>query len=255
MSDLGNSQAPHEVMTHTNDPMNLLTVELVRRSKGRASRDALERFESAGIDTFGAQDLEEMTDRFHGAGPNDRAVKESLNALIGLAPHDEEAGLVVLVALRPALYGMVPRNTSQHVSSDEVRTDLLGFAWESILEAAELHPDKRTSTVLSATATKIRTTQRRWARHAERPEPLEVAADIADPHPAVEIWPEESLLRAYRAGVLRRSDVDLIIYTRLDDGDLADIALQSGVPYPRLQKQRRRAEAALREFMEAETQR
>ena len=82
-----------------------------------------------------------------------------------------------------------------------------------------------------------------------------MAADIADPHPAVEIWPEESLLRAYRAGVLRRSDVDLIIYTRLDDGDLADIALQSGVPYPRLQKQRRRAEAALREFMEAETQR
>jgi DNA-directed RNA polymerase specialized sigma24 family protein len=236
-------------MTHTTDPMALLTQELSRRSGDRLGRQALERFEAAGIELFGAGTFTELVRIFHQRAALSEGTERSLDALVALAPDDPDATLVVLVALRPALYRIAHRNQSSNASLEEVLEDVVLFAWESTLEAAEDPPGKRISTIIRSTATKTRTVHRRWGRQQSRVDPLDKGLELIDSSPCFEPWPEEPLLRALDAGVLSPVDVELIRLTRINDVELSEVADRLAVPYDRLQKQRRRAESALKTYL------
>jgi DNA-directed RNA polymerase specialized sigma24 family protein len=242
-------------MFYTTDPMALLTQELSRRSGDRLGHQALERFEAAGIELFGAGTLVELVHNFHQRSASPEETARSLDQLVALAPDDPDATLVVLVALRPALYRIVQRNQSSNASLEEVLEDVVIFAWESALEAADDPPGKRISKIIRSTATKTRTVHRRWGRQQSRIGPLDDELELIDSSAYLEPWPEEPLLRALDAGVLSSADVELIRLTRINDVELSEVAHRLAVPYDRLQKQRRRAESTLKTYLEAEAER
>lgn len=238
----GAPEGPLCAMPSHRDTLQLLTLELERRSRRPEGRRALRRFEARGLPTAGATTMVELVGSCHG---RHGAQRDLVGGLLRLAPSDEDAALCALVAIRPALYRIARRVTAPRIADDEAVAEVVSIAWCAIREAggSRLATPER---LVRWTWTRARTSMRRRANGSARDVELPERWDaVAATDPASGSL-EPLLVRAVRLGTIASGDAKLIEVTRIGGVTLEELARRRGVTRATLLKRRSRAERALR---------
>jgi hypothetical protein len=240
----------------TTSPLNDMTTHLTSRSAGSAGRQALERFAAAGIDCGNASSPIELA--LDCQGPSDPArAAATVAGLVALARADELAALTALVALQPGLRRITRRLVRGGAVCVEAEADVAAIAWERIVELSDrTHGPHVARAVLEGTWSRARRLAgNRQSEHA-RTAPAVLcrgahdrcaAGERADPAVLVTTLLED----AERAGALGRRQIDLLEEHVVRDRPLALLAAGSGRSLASLQKDRQRAERALRCYVNA----
>jgi hypothetical protein len=212
----------------------------------------LGRFAAAGVDLSGAASLEDLVGRYHrGNTELDDGPSSTLEGLLALAPSDPDAALCALASLRPALY-WVARRVHGPDASDEDLAEVLAFAVEALhAPAPRSREDSRARQVVLLTRTRARSaTRRRGERRREAPAALEPLEPTLLVVPGPESRAEPLLRTAVEEGVLRPAEAELIALTRALGVPIKILAVDRDVTVKTLLQQRRRAEAALRRWLD-----
>jgi DNA-directed RNA polymerase specialized sigma24 family protein len=218
---------------------------LSRTSEGER---ALQRFVEAGMEAGQVGDLSAVLHhRGRGIGRTRRG--QLVEFLVGLAPGDELATLCVLVTLCPELTWMSRLSVRGPVDPDEAEADVVAVAWEAVTKPQECGGETiGHAALVNAIWTEVRRSAGLRRRRGFEIVPL--ADGFDQPAPEVdqaERWPG-LLATAVAHGVLTPRQVVLIAQTRMDRRPLSEVARALGRPYDAVRKERRRAEAALRDF-------
>jgi len=169
-------------------------------------------------------------------------------ALLLRAAGNEDAAVEVLALLEPELGVLAGRLVLLGVEPDIAQGEALSVAWE-VVAGHRVGPLLPTRACLT---TAIWTELRRdfGLRRERRIELVPLSDDIdraAAEADAAESWPG-LLEAAVVAGVISANQAEVVAQTRLEGRGLAEVAKDLGRPYNALQKDRRRAEHALRFF-------
>jgi DNA-directed RNA polymerase specialized sigma24 family protein len=245
---LSNLICPNGCMTSTRSPLTLLCDYVAHLSRTAEGDLALKRFARAGMEVDLADDLT-MLLRRRGSGVIRIRRVELVEFLIALAPSDEVAALCTVVSLRPELGWMTRRSTRDPVGPDEAEADVVAVAWEVVTKR---HDCRSGPLRQPALVNGIWTAVRRSAGLRRRvlldvvplPDDFDQAVLEVD---RLERWPG-ILAAAVARGVLTPRQVALIAQTRMEQRPLSEVAIALGRPYDAVRKERRRAEAALRQF-------
>jgi DNA-directed RNA polymerase specialized sigma24 family protein len=254
-------------MTPRRSPLAQLGDHLAQLSRTKDGRVALERFGVAGMETDGAGDLATLIGQWDGRGGGDRRA-EMLETLVSLAPDDEMAALCVVVALRPELTRIARHVAGGFFDAEEAQSEVIAIAWEVLTEPEEPGPEDSEpeesgpdeagpESPEPGTARAKRAVNAIWnearrsaglRRHAlNEVSPCDVPDTVAPDLDPLERWPG-LLAAAVARGVLTPRQVVVIAQTRMEGRPLAEVARSLGRGYDAVQKDRRRAEAALRVF-------
>lgn len=230
-------------MTRSTDSLDLLTMELERRSCSPSGRRALRRLAAAGVGIDGVSALTDVVTRIHRLGHTaDPEARTMLGRLLELAPSDEDAALCALVALRPSLRWVASRVYGTAASDDEI-AELVAVAWGAICDGRPTSGSRERYIVLAT-----RTRARAAKRQRERSVPgLRAKGPPRSSDPAQR--PEPLLAAAVDAGVLRRPDAELIALTRAAGVPISILAREHGCTDKALLRRRQRAERALRGWL------
>ena len=257
MSLLVSSHRPTEAMTTHRSPIHPLITELALRSRGRSGQQIMLGLRLLEIDCLDASAPLDLVEALHAreeASADDRQTAHQIvDDLIGLATCEEDAGLIALVALEPALKRLISRASCSSPLAAEIVDDLSTIAWESLRLAGAAPRGCRVSALLYAAATRIRTSARRRQLELERSEELNEFVDVVD----ASLDPANGLLGSERSilagavndGVITILDAELIEHTRIDGACLLELAGGDRSVYLRLHRQRLQAEAALRRHL------
>ena len=244
-------------MTPRRSPLAQLGDHLAQLSRTKDARVALERLRAAGMETDGARDIATLIGQWDGRGGGDRRA-EMLETLVSLAPVDEMAALCAVVALRPELTRIARHVAGGFFDAEEAQSEVIAIAWEVLTapeesrseDAGTEHPEPGTARAKRA-VNAIWNEARRSAglrRHALiEVSPCDVPDTFAPEADPLERWPG-LLAAAVARGVLTPRQVVVIAQTRMEGRPLAEVARSLGRGYDAVQKDRRRAEAALRVF-------
>ena len=249
-------------MTRRRTPLAQLGDHLAQLSKTKNGRVALDRFGAAGMETDGARDLYTLIGQWDGRGGGDRRA-EMLETLVSLAPGDEMAALCAVVALRPELTRIARHVAGGFFDAEEAQSEVIAIAWEVLTEPEESVPEESgpdeagPESPEPGTARAKRAVNTIWnearrsaglRRHALiEVSPCDVPDAVAPDVDPLERWPG-LLAAAVARGVLTPRQVVVIAQTRMEGRPLAEVARSLGRGYDAVQKDRRRAEAALRVF-------
>ena len=235
-------------MTNSRSPLILLRDHLAQVSRTTEGDLALERFAHAGLDPDGANELSALVHRRGGTVGGLRRAR-LLDTLCPLACSDKVAALCVVVSLRPELTRMARLLARGPLDHEEAESEMVTIAWELVTTRQCNGAGPSGSEAL---VNAIWTEARRSAGLRRRglidiiplvPD-LDMAAPETDP---LERWPG-LLAAAVARGVLTPGQLVLIARTRMEGRPMTEVATTLGRPYFAAQKERRRAEAALREF-------
>jgi DNA-directed RNA polymerase specialized sigma24 family protein len=235
-------------MTPTRRPLTLLSDHLAQLSRSKDGDLALARFVGAGLDPGGAGDLGALLLQCEGPHGNLRRA-QLLGALTLLAPCCQVATLCVLVALKPELRWMCRRLTQGGYELEEAEAETVTVAWEVVrghrdLGRCQSGPSALINAIWTETRRSTGVRRRSLIDLVPWPEALDLAAPDTDP---LERWPG-LLAAAVAAGVLTPRQVVVIAQSRMDGRPLDEIAASLGRRYGTVHQERRRAEAALRDF-------
>jgi DNA-directed RNA polymerase specialized sigma24 family protein len=193
-----------------------------------------------------------------GLGPGElaqlpRARRARVDELTQRARCDQRAALSLLVLLEPELESIWRHLVRRGAEPDEAESQTITVAWEVVSgRRPRRRPSSPSTTSPRALADAIWTEVRRDAGHRRRgeldlvalPENLDAAAPEHDPF---ERWP--GLLGAAVAGeVVSPDQVVIVAETRIDGRPLREVAEILGRRYDAVRMERRRVEAALRDF-------
>ena len=168
--------------------------------------------------------------------------------LIHRARCDQRAAATLLASLEPELASIWRHLVRRGTEPEEAEAQTLAVAWEVVSgNRGERHP-----VCPDALADAIWTEVRRDAGHRRRgeldvvklPDHLDIAAPDDDP---LERWPG-LLASAVAAGVVTPDQVVIVAETRIEGRPLAEVAEILDRPYDAVRMERRRVEAALRDF-------
>jgi DNA-directed RNA polymerase specialized sigma24 family protein len=244
-------------MTPPRSPLAQLGDHLAQLSSTKDGRVALERFGAAGMEIDGARDLCTLIGQWDGRGGRARRA-EMLGTLVSLAPGDEMAALCAVVALRPELTRIARHVAGGFFDAEEAQSEVIAIAWEVLTAPEESRPDNAgPDNPEPGTARAKRAVNAIWnqarrsaglRRHAlVEVSPCDVPDAVAPDLDPLERWPG-LLAAAVARGVLTPRQVVVIAQTRMEGRPLAEVARSLGRGYDAVQKDRRRAEAALRVF-------
>ena len=209
------------------------------------------------METDGTGDLATLIGQWDGPGGGARRA-EMLGTLVTLAPGDEMAALCAVVALRPELTRIARHVAGGFFDAEEAQCEVIAIAWEVLTapeesradDAGPGNPEPGTARAKRA-VNAIWNEARRSAglrRHALiEVSPCDVPDAVAPDLDPLERWPG-LLAAAVARGVLTPRQVVVIAQTRMEGRPLAEVARSLGRGYDAVQKDRRRAEAALRVF-------
>jgi len=235
-------------MTTTRSPLTLLCDHVARLSRTAEGERSMKGLIEAGMEADQADDLTVLLNR-GGRGISQMRRARLVEFLVVLAPDDEVAGLCVLVCLRPELEWISRLATRGPVALDEAEADVVAMAWEVVTRGRDCASGPiRHAAVVNAIWTEVR----RCAGFRRRGvlDVVPLAEDFDQPAPEVdrlERWPG-LLAAAVARGVLTPRQVAVIAQTRMEGRPLSEVALALGRPYDAARKERRRGEAALRQF-------
>ena len=235
-------------MTFPCSPLTLLCDHLARLSRTAEGDFALERFTRAGVTVGEAVDLVALV-RPHGRSLG-RPSRSQLVAQLGcLVPGDEVATLCVVVCLRPELIWMARTLAQGSFGPGDADSEVVVVAWEVVTErGASPSGPLQLDSLVNAIWTELRGSAKLRRRTLLEVVPLEEEFDWPAPEAdRAERWPG-LLAAAVARGVLTPRQVALIAQTRMDRRPLSEVAAALGRPYDAVRKERRRAEAALRQF-------
>ncbi|MCU1493241.1 MAG: hypothetical protein JWO62_1005 [Acidimicrobiaceae bacterium] len=240
----------------TTSPLNDITTHLTSRSAGSAGRRALERFAGAGIDCSNAASPIELALRCQSASDPARSAA-TVAGLVALAGADELAALTALVALQPGLRRIALRLVRGGAVRMDAEADVAAIAWERIVELADrTHGPHVARAVLEGTWSRARRLAGSRRSGQARTAPAVLCRDAHD-HCAADERADPAVLvtllleDAERAGALGRRQVVLLEEHVVQDRPLALLAAGSGRSLVSLQKDRQRAERALRSYVSA----
>lgn len=237
-----------DAMDTTTAPIAALTAHLAVRSLGKEGRMAMERFAAAGVDTHGLDCPLELARWCHDL----THVAEApgvVARLIALAPTDELAALVALVALRPALYRVADRLGRRRGPAPDVEADVVAAAWAALGHVAA-HPPRGSAAraVVVTTWTTLRTEHRQAREPRVTPSDQLPEVEDAGGDPALRV--PLVLWDARRQGVLSARQARLLHDTRVLDVPVDAVARAGGRSRQAVWKERRRAEMLLRAHLE-----
>lgn len=239
----------------TDTVMDRIDRQLSDRSRGRERARAMARFASAGIDLGGLDSPAAMAPRCGDPEPREWADR-TLSVLCDMAPRDEEAALVVLVALGPHLRKMARRLVVAGLSADDAGSVVVLSALAAMGDAP--HPageDGVAVTLLAGTWRRCRKELRRSGRALRTEVPGEPTREgEATPGTSGPDHDDPVLDRALRTGVLTLDQAALLYETRGLDRPLSAVSREWGRPRGQLASSRRRAETRLREMLRAEAE-
>jgi DNA-directed RNA polymerase specialized sigma24 family protein len=162
------------------------------------------------------------------------------------APENPLAALGLLSMLRGDLEVVRDRLVrSGRVSPLDAEADALAAAWEVVTRRPPPSHWERADAIWNLAR---RVTQMR-RQCSVRAEPLPAGSEVAEPERDWFSRMPALLAAAEAAGVLTPREVLLIAWTRIEGWPLSDLARTLGRPYDAAQKERRRAEAALRTYL------
>jgi DNA-directed RNA polymerase specialized sigma24 family protein len=213
----------------------------------------MERFARAGVPVAPGERLDELVGRCT-IGQLGGRRGALLCCLVALAPHDDDAVLSILVALRPELAQMARTVARGWWEREAAESEVVAIAWEALsglgtVRALIAEPRD----LIHAIWVKVRwaTGYRRLALEVVH---LSVAVNMAAPEvDPLERWPG-LLAEAVACGVLTPRQVVIVAATRMDGRPLSQVATSLGRSYDAVRKERQRAEAALRVFALARRQ-
>jgi DNA-directed RNA polymerase specialized sigma24 family protein len=231
-------------------PFSRLVTDLAIRSRGREGRATLQRLSCAGVDLAGAASPLALACACH--RPDRRAwAADTVSRLAALAPADETATLVVLVALGPGLLRLVRRLGRAGWPIEDASAVALAGALEALAGLGGHPVENAGRAVVAGTWARCRNDLRRADRHAGRsiggPEAERVLATLVAGDPELSV--DSVLDRAVRAGVLGARQARLLYETRALGRPLCEVAAEWGVPAGALTSLRRRAEGRLRHHL------
>jgi hypothetical protein len=236
-------------MTTTRSPLTLLAEHVAQLSRRMEGVLALERFAGTGLDVAGAGDLTALVGQCVPPGGRLRRA-EVLHTLLPLARHDEVASVCVVVTLRPELNRMARLLARVPLDHEEAESEMVAIAWDVVTKPCCSSRPRGCSpeSLVDAIWTEVRRTagmrRRSLIEIIPLAEDFDVPAPVVDP---LERWPG-LLAAAVAAGVLTPRQVVVIAQSRMDQRPLTEIATALGRPYDAVNKERQRAESALREF-------
>jgi DNA-directed RNA polymerase specialized sigma24 family protein len=235
-------------MTPPPSPLTLLCDHLAQLSRTKAGDLALARFSEAGVDVVHAASLSDFV-LPDGRGMSRLRRIAFVDQVGSLAPRDEVAALCAVVCLRPELIWMSRLLTQGSFVAEDADSEVVVLAFETFTKADGRRPRPKG---YHAVVNSIWTQARRSAGLRRRgnidavplPEEFDPVASEVDP---AERWPG-LLAAAVARGVLTPRQVVMIAQTRMEQRPLREVAAALGRPYDAVRKERRRAEAALRDF-------
>lgn len=169
-----------------------------------------------------------------------------LYALVSIARDDPLAGVVVLQAIMPGLKRLARRTMLDAREREELWAALLSTAWERI-RCYPLRRRRRVAANLLLDTMHGALAEMSGQRQARMQ--LTDDASVLVAEQAVDGDVDGLLERAVQAGALSADDADLILATRIDGRQLADMATATGVSYNTLKVRRQRAERRLLVFL------
>ena len=244
---LSNPICPNGCMTSTRSPLTLLCDHVARLGRTAEGGLAMKRFTDAGVEVGEAADIADLV-RPDGRAPGRLRRVQLTEQLVCLAPQDEVAALCVVVCLRPELIWMSRGLAQGPFEADDADCEVVVVAWEVVTQERDSGGPIRHAAVVNAIWTEVRRSAGLRRRGGLDVVPL--VDDFDRPAPEVdrvERWPG-LLAVAVARGVLTPRQVALIAQTRMDQRPLSEVAIALGRPYDAVRKERRRAEAALRQF-------
>jgi DNA-directed RNA polymerase specialized sigma24 family protein len=209
------------------------------------------------METDGVPDLCTLIGQWDGLGGGSRRA-EMLGKLVNLAQVDEMAALCAVVALRPELTRIARHVARGFFDAEEAQSEVIAIAWEVLTAPQESRPadsgpenPEPGAAGVKGAVNAIWNEARRSAglrRHALlEVSPCDVPDAVAPDLDPLEHWPG-ILAAAVARGVLTPRQVVVIAQTRMEGRPLAEVARSLGRGYDAVQKDRRRAESALRVF-------
>lgn len=181
--------------------------------------------------------------------PGARAEKDAvLLALLRWAAEDPLGGRVVLEVLRPGLLALTARLSRGAREQQELRAILLASIWDGIREYPLSRRPRRVAANLlldALHATLLAVGKESSSRAVEATS----LTDVATPPVRVDADVDALLARAFAAGALSEEEAELVLCTRIDGVQLAEVATRLGVSYNTLKVRRQRAERRLLMFM------
>ena len=232
--------------THTS-PYRYLRDELRQRSCGRASREAMLRFEGAGVELGEATSPFALATMSNPESPNPDS-RSNLEVLIGLSATDHDAALVTFVAFEAVFIRIAKLVHRSGPTALDVNEEVLAGAWAATLEVADMPHGHRVPRLVSKTWTKARSATRREHRlrsglelSVELPEPLDEGDSLARAIGDLSDWVHQ--------GVITVADAEMLRRTRVDGLSLDRYAAMIGTTHVALKHRRPRVEAALRDAL------
>ena len=247
MRSAGISQPLTGVMNIHTSPYRYLRDELRQRSRGRASREMMLRFESAGVDLGEATSPFELAIMSNPESPSP-VTRSNLEVLIGLSATDHDAALVTLVAFEAVFIRIAKLVHRAGPTALDVSEEVLAGAWAATLEVADMPHGHRVPRLVSKTWTKARSATRREHRlrsalevSVELPESMDEGDSLARVIGDLSDW--------VNRGVITVADAEMLRRTRIDGLSLDCYAAMIGTTHVALKHRRPRVEAALRDAL------
>jgi len=244
VGSLGNGQKTSlwlcDVMNYYPDPIHRLVIELDVLSRTSRGRALYLRFLAADVNVPGASSLLEVAQGLEWNPRIEPTPSPVLERLAGLSRGDQDATLVLLVALRGALREMA--FAIERLSSDpDVVPEILV---ELVAEIAMSDAIDSVGPLLDRTYRSARRTLRRQDRQSAP----EVSWDIGDDFEDVtnEEGTSDVFQRFVSSGTISSPDADLIRLTRIEGLSLAEVSEARRANYQTVKRRRNRAESVVR---------
>ena len=236
-------------MPNPSGPLSTLCEHVAHLERSSESAHLLERLSACGLNPEGADDLGALVRQIESpCGRRRRIVTACVLATLGSC--SKTAALCAIALLHPELEWMVLRLLGAGLDPEEGQAEAVAAAWEVVASQPGrgtneyVTPDGLVNAIWSCARRSAGVRRNGSVTIVGLPADLDVAAPETDP---LERWPG-LLATAVSAGVLTPRQVVVIARTRVEGRSLNEVAKTLGRPYGAVEKERQRAEAALRTF-------
>jgi len=233
-------------MTHKCGPIANLRSHLEMRCERGEDAGTLRRLADGGLDLAGATTVDELAAACLVTKDPGRS-EQIVAALVALAPEDEIAALGALVALTPALIRLSRRMIAAGIDVDQADTDVIGTAFERILEISGSRRHHVARAVIGSSWDRLRWSLTSEQRCAIRRCPLDAGGDPMPDGIPVTYQPGITwiLTDAVSNGAISAEAARIIHATRVEGRSFRSLSCELHKGEAALRKARQRSERAL----------